>query len=314
VRIVEGLGELRPGHRVVALGTFDGVHLGHRRLIETAVREAQAAGVTATVATFDPMPMEVLQPSQPPPRLSGIGRRAALVAELGADEMVVIRFDRALAHMGPDAFAREVLHERCHAVHVVVGENYRFGRRAAGDADTLAGLGRDLGFAVTAVPLLTLDGERVSSSWIRELVSQGEVAHAATLLGGDPWLEGAVVRGEGRGRELGVPTANLAWPPARVVPGRGVYAGVAVVGAVDAGAERHGAAISVGWNPTFGPGRELSVEAYLLDLDEDLYGRPMRLEFRRFLRHELRFESVPELVDQMQADIEQARATVLDRL
>jgi len=216
--------------------------------------------------------------------------------------------------MEPDAFARGVLHERCQAVHVVVGENYRFGRHAAGDADALAGLGRELGFALTAVPLLTLDGERVSSSWIRELVSQGEVAHAATLLGRDPWLEGAVVRGQGRGRELGVPTANLGWPPARVVPGRGVYAGVAVLGGADAGAERHGAAISVGWNPTFGPERELSVEAFLLDLDEDLYGRPMRLEFRRFLRHELRFESVPELVDQMQADIEQARATVLDRL
>jgi riboflavin kinase/FMN adenylyltransferase len=194
---------------------------------------------------------------------------------------------------------------------VVVGENYRFGHHAAGDADELARLGRELGFAVTAVPLLSLEGERVSSSWIRELVSQGEVAHAATLLGRDPWLEGAVVRGEGRGRGLGVPTANLAWPPARVVPGRGVYAGLAVVGG-PAGAERHGAAVSVGWNPTFGPGRELSVEAHLLDVDADLYGRPMRLEFRRFLRHELRFESVPELVDQMQADIEQARATVLE--
>ena len=173
------------------------------------------------------------------------------------------------------------------AVWVVVGENFRFGRGAVGDAALLAALGERLGFGVTAVPLQRVDSERVSSSWIRELVSKGEVEHAARLLGRDPWLEGVVERGDARGRELGVPTANLAIERGSVRPARGVYAGMAVL----QDGRRVPAAISVGWNPTFGEGRPLTVEAHLLDFSDDLYDQPLRLEFRRFLRHELRFES-----------------------
>jgi riboflavin kinase/FMN adenylyltransferase len=189
------------------------------------------------------------------------------------------------------------------AIWVVVGENFRFGHGAVGDAEVLTALGERLGFGVSAVPLQRVDGERVSSSWIRELVSQGEVDHAARLLGRDPWLEGLVERGDARGRELGVPTANLAIDVASVRPARGVYAGIAVL----ADGRRVPAAISVGWNPTFGEGRPITVEAHLLDFSEDLYDQHLRLEFRRFLRHELRFDSVDELIAQMQLDIQQTR-------
>jgi riboflavin kinase/FMN adenylyltransferase len=309
MRIVASPRELPAGQRVVALGTFDGVHLGHRRLIQTAVHEAGRRGLRSTVATFDPMPLEVLRPDQAPGRLTGIGRRASLVAEDGPDELLVLRFDRELSLRTPERFAAEVLVEQVRAAHVVIGEDFRFGHRAAGDAATLATLGGELGFDVTAIPLVLVDGERVSSSWIRELVGKGEVTHAARLLGRDPWLDGAVVRGEGRGKALGVPTANLAWPPGRIVPGRGIYAGYALV-ATPSGTERYGAAISVGANPTFGADRAVSVEAFLLDFDRDIYGSPLRLEFTRFLRHELRFDSVDELVAQMAQDIAQVRAIV----
>jgi riboflavin kinase/FMN adenylyltransferase len=309
MRIVEGLAELRPGRRVVALGTFDGVHLGHQRLIDATVAEARRRDVVASAMTFEPMPMEVLRPDAAPRRLSGLGRRAALIAEQGPDELLVARFDRELSLLSPEEFVAGVLADRLGAAHVVTGADYRFGHRASGDAAVLRELcaARDIG--TTAVPLLTIEGERVSSSWIRELVSQGEVAHAARLLGRDPWLDGAVIRGEGRGKTLGVPTANLGYPPGRVVPGRGVYAGFAVLAPGD---ERYAAAISVGFNPTFTSDQNLSVEAHLLDFDADIYGWPMRLELRAFLRHELRFDSVEELVAQMRLDIDETRALTRD--
>ena len=189
-------------------------------------------------------------------------------------------------------------------MHVVVGENYRFGHAAEGDVATLVALGEKLGFGVTSVSLVTADGERVSSSWIRELVRQGEVMHATRLLGRPPWLDGTVVRGFARGRALGVPTANLRWTPGRVVPTPGIYAGFGILGPEE---ERYAAAISVGGNPTFGDVEGTVVEAYLIGFDGDAYDRPMRVEFTRFLRHELAFETVEELVEQMWRDIETAR-------
>ena len=308
MRIVEGIAELpAAGQRVVALGTFDGVHLGHRALIEAARIRAAQVGARSSVVTFDPMPMEVLRPDAAPARLAGISRRAALIGELAPDELVIVRFDRELASLSPEQFADQVLAGVLRAMHVVVGEDYRFGHRAAGDTARLVELGREHGFTVTGVPLVRIDGERVSSSWIRELIAQGEVAHAARLLGRDPWLEGVVVRGEGRGKALGVPTANLAWPPQRVIPARGVYAGSVVFGPA---ASRQPAAISVGGNPTFGEGRPTTVEAHLIDWDGDLYDQIMRIEFREFLRHELRFEGIPDLIAQMRQDIDQARTIV----
>ena len=304
MKVLNGIEELVPGRRVIALGTFDGVHLGHRQLIHEALEWAEQLGATSTVATFEPMPSEMLRPGQASRRLSGIERRAELIAEEHVDELLVIAFTHELSLLSPEAFAEQVLMARAGAVHIIVGENYRFGHAAAGDVTTLTELGERFGFGVTAVSLVTADGERVSSSWIRELVRQGEVQHAARLLGRDPWLDGTVVRGFARGRALGVPTANLRWTPGRVVPAPGVYAGYGVLGP---GEERYPAAISVGGNPTFGDVEGTVVEAYLIGFDGDAYDRPLRVEFTRFLRHELAFESVDELVEQMWRDIETAR-------
>jgi riboflavin kinase / FMN adenylyltransferase len=305
MRIVNGLEELERTPRVIALGTFDGVHLGHCRLIGEARERARELGVRSTVATFEPMPSEILRPGQTPRRLSGIERRAELIALEGVDELLVIAFTHELSLLSPEDFAEQVLVGKACAVHIVVGENYRFGNAAAGDVATLTALGERLGFGVTAVSLVTADGDRVSSSWIRELVRQGEVMHAARLLGRPPWLEGTVVRGFARGRALGVPTANLRWTPGRVVPAPGVYAGFGTLGPDE---ERYPAAISVGGNPTFGDVEGTVVEAYLIGFDGDAYDRPLRVEFTRFLRHELAFESVDELVEQMWRDIETARS------
>jgi riboflavin kinase/FMN adenylyltransferase len=312
VRIVRDLGgsRLEGGgvRRAVALGTFDGVHVGHRALIAEVIEQARAHDARACVATFDPMPLEVLRPTAAPLRLSTLDQRAELIAEQQPDELLIVRFDARIAALAPEEFVEQTLVEAMGAVWVVVGENFRFGRGAIGDAALLASLGETHGFGVSAVPLQRVDGERVSSSWIRELVSKGEVDHAARLLGRDPWLEGVVERGDARGRELGVPTANLALERTSVRPARGVYAGMAVL----EDGRRIPAAISVGWNPTFGEGRPLTVEAHLLDFSGDLYDQRLRLEFRRFLRHELRFESVDELIAQMRLDIEQTRELTRD--
>ena len=190
-------------------------------------------------------------------------------------------------------------------MHVVVGENYRFGHAAEGDAETLIALGEKLGFGVTSVSLVTADGERVSSSWIRELVRQGEVMHATRLLGRQPWLDGTVVRGSRAAARSASRPRTCAGRPAASCPAPGIYAGFGVLGP---GEERYAAAISVGGNPTFGDVEGTVVEAYLIGFDGDAYDRPLRVEFTRFLRHELAFESVEELVEQMWRDIETARA------
>jgi riboflavin kinase / FMN adenylyltransferase len=306
VRIVRDLEgpEHEPGvRRAVALGTFDGVHMGHRALIAEVVERARELGVRASVATFDPMPLQVLRPGDAPPRLSTLDQRAALIAEQEPDELLIVRFDARLAALEPERFVEQTLVDAMGAVWVVIGENFHFGRGAVGDAALLRELGERHGFGVSEVPLQRIDGERVSSSWIRELVSKGEVDHAARLLGRDPWLEGVVERGDARGRELGVPTANLAIEKTSVRPARGVYAGIAVL----EDGRRIPSAISVGWNPTFGEGRPITVEAHLLEFSGDLYDQRLRLEFRKFLRHELRFEDIGELVAQMKLDIEQTR-------
>jgi riboflavin kinase / FMN adenylyltransferase len=300
------LGDVKPKPRAIALGSFDGVHRGHQEVILRAIARAHRDGIASAVVTFQPHPMRVVAPERAPLELSSPARRAALVEDLGPDELVLVRFTRELAALGPEEFVDEILLERLGVRHVVVGENFRFGHKAAGTPELMAERGAPHGMTVEAVPLLELDGDAVSSSRIRRLLAGGDVEHAERLLGRAPWIEGAVVPGDRRGRTLGFPTANLAPFPRSVLPATGVYAGFAhLPGRV------HPAAISVGYNPTFSDERDrVRIEAHLLDFDEDIYGSPMRLELRHRLRDELRFDSVDELIRQIAADVEQTRAMV----
>jgi riboflavin kinase/FMN adenylyltransferase len=303
VIVRQTVGDVRRRPRALALGSFDGVHRGHQEVILRAVATAHRDGIASAVVTFQPHPMRVLAPDRAPLELSSPARRAALVAELGPDELVLVRFTRELASLEAVDFIEDVLVDGLDARHVVVGENFRFGHGAAGTPELLADEGRRHGFTVETVPLLEIDGETISSSRIRRLLAAGDMEHAARLLGRWPWVEGAVVPGDRRGRTLGYPTANLAPFPRSVLPSRGVYAGYAHL----PGRSRP-AAISVGYNPTFtDERRRVRIEGHLLDFDEDIYGSPIRLELRARLRDELRFDSIDELVAQMGRDVAATR-------
>jgi riboflavin kinase/FMN adenylyltransferase len=280
------LNDAQPRPRRVAVGEFDGVHLGHRAVI---------AG-NDTVLTFEPHPLQVVRPEAAPKLLTGLEAKAELIAGLGVEELVVIPFDDGFAHQSPAEFVDHVLVEQLQATHVSVGENFRFGHLAAGDAAMLA---RDPRFATRVVALVEVDGEIVSSSHVRGLVLAGEVEAAARFLGAPFQMRGEVVVGDRRGRELGFPTANLVPDETLVCPGHGVYA---------ARADGTCAAVSVGVRPTFGTGRAVLVEAFLLDRDVDLYGQLLKVDFLHRLRGERRFDSVDALVEQMQRDVELTRA------
>lgn len=283
--LVTNLADAEPRPRRVAVGEFDGVHLGHREVIRGS----------DTVLTFEPHPLQVVRPEAAPKLLTSFEVKTELIAQLGVEELVVIPFDRSFAEQSPREFIDEVLVARLQATHVSVGENFRFGHRAAGDPATLAG---DPRFATRVVPLVEIDGEIVSSSHIRALVQAGEVEAASRMLGAPFQLRGEVVSGDRRGRELGFPTANIVPDDALVYPGHGVY-----VARADAAC----AAVSVGVRPTFGTGRGVLVEAYVLDRDVDLYGQVLRVEFLQRLRGERRFATVEALIEQMRRDVERAR-------
>jgi riboflavin kinase / FMN adenylyltransferase len=275
--------ELRP--RRVAVGEFDGVHLGHREVIRGS----------DTVLTFEPHPLQVVRPEAAPKLLTSLSVKAELIAGLGASELVVIPFDRSFAEQSPQEFIDQILVGSLRATHVSIGENFRFGHRAAGDPATLAA---DSRFETRVVPLVEVDGEIVSSSHIRALIGAGEVDVAQRMLGAPFQLRGEVVPGDRRGRELGFPTANVVPDEALVCPGHGVYV---------ARADGVCAAVNVGVRPTFGTGRAVLVEAYLLDREVDLYGQILRIDFLQRLRGERRFASVQDLVEQMHRDVERTR-------
>jgi riboflavin kinase/FMN adenylyltransferase len=304
-----GLEALPPGERSLALGSFDGVHRGHYLVIERAMQVARERGLASTVVTFHPHPMAVLRPELAPHELSSLARRTELVSDLGPDEMVVLRFTHAFSMIDAERFASEVLHEGLGARHVTVGENFRYGHRAQGSLETLREAGARLGFGVTAVPLLELHGGPASSSRIRSLIAEGDVETAGELLGRPAWVEGTIVRGDGRGRGLGFPTANLELLPRSALPGRGVYAGRArVQGAW------HVAATNVGYNPTFTDERHsVRVEAHLLDFDRDVYGEHILVEFTHRLRDEERFGTVDDLIEQLHRDVRETRRLVAVR-
>jgi riboflavin kinase / FMN adenylyltransferase len=292
-----------PAGRAVAMGTFDGVHRGHRRVIESAGAWAREHGSRASVVTFEPHPLEVLRPDDPPRLLTPTGVKALLVEQLGLDEMVVIPFTRELSAMEPEAFCRDVLSGRLDARHVSVGANFRFGHGAAGDADYLRARPE---FETEVIPLIEHAGQTVSSSRIRELVAEGEVAEAAELLGAPFVIAGTVVEGAARGRELDMPTANLEVPAQVVIPAAGIYAARATL----EHGEEVAAAVSIGVRPTFEEAGELKIEAHLLGFAGDLYGHTVRLAFMARLRGEERFESAEALVAQMQRDVEDVRRLV----
>jgi riboflavin kinase/FMN adenylyltransferase len=273
------------GPRSVAIGTFDGVHLGHRAVI----------GESDTVLTFDPHPVSIIRPEAAPKLLTPFSVKRDLIAGLGVEELVVIPFDRDFASRSAGDFVEDVLIAGLGAGQVSVGENFRFGRGAEGDP---ALLGSRSEFETRVVPLVEVAGETVSSSHIRGLVAAGELAEATEFLGGPFLFEGEVVEGDRRGQELGIPTANLVPDDRLVCPGHGVYA---------AWAHGYPAAVNVGVRPTFETGRGLLVEAHLIGFDGDLYGQTLRIAFLERMRGERRFESVDALVEQMHRDVARAR-------
>jgi len=283
---VTRLPDAAPRPRRVALGTFDGVHRGHREVIRGA----------DTVLTFDPHPVSVIAPPRAPLLLTTLERKAELVAGLGVQELVVVPFDAAFAALTADEFVERVLVDRLRTTHVAVGENFRFGHGAEGDAARLQADGR---FETRVAPLLEVDGEVVSSSHIRGLVLGGAVEYADELLGAPFTLMREVVHGDKRGRDLGFPTANLLPADGMVTPGHGVYA----CRATTVSGERYAAATNVGVRPMFVTGRGELIEAFLLDFDGDLYGRELRLQFIDRIRGERRFDSAESLIEQMERDV-----------
>ena len=282
---VTPLSEAESRPRRLAVGVFDGVHLGHQE----AIRGAD------TVLTFDPHPMSVIAPGAAPKLLTRLDVKADLVGELGVEEMVVVPFDADFARRSAQQFVDEVLVDRLGATHVAVGRNFRFGHKAAGDTALLEADGR---FEARIVDLVEVEGETVSSSHIRGLVAAGEVAHAQAFLGRPFQVRGEVVHGDGRGRELGWPTANVVPDERLIRPDQGVYA---------ARANGHPAAVNIGVRPQFETGRGVLIEAYLIDFEGDLYGQELRLDFLERLRGEKLFPSVEELVEQIGRDVQRAR-------
>ena len=307
------------GRTVVTVGMYDGVHRGHQKLIGAAVARARAMRRPCLLLTFDPHPAEVVRPGSHPAILTSMDRKAEIVADLGVDAMCVLPFTPDFMRLAPETFTHTVLVEHLHAAEVVVGENFTYGHRAAGTVDTLRAEGRRFGFAVEGIPLAGVDKDdddgaddemTISSTYIRACVAAGDMVSAASALGRPHRVDGVVVRGHRRGRELGYPTANVETPPFTAIPADGVYAGHLVT-RDDEGAshDRYPAAISVGTNPTF-QGTRRTVEAYVLDYEGDLYGEHVGVEFAARLRPMAAFADVDALLAAMAEDVADTR-TVL---
>lgn len=302
MQILHGLDATHEGPAVVTIGAFDGVHRGHAKLHARVLEEARRVGADGMVITFDPHPLEVLAPERAPCLLTTLDQRLGLFAQEGMAATLVLPFTEELSSLEPGAFVRSVLLDRVHARKVIVGEDFRFGHARAGDAGTLARLGTEHGFEVETYPLVDGNGGKVSSSVIRKHIAAGDVEAAAELLGRSFRLAGTVVRGEKRGRKIGFPTANLEPQPRACLPSNGVYA----AWWVDPGRRLPGV-VNVGIRPTFEPADRPVPEIHIFDFDEDLYGARGEIEFTSFLRPELKFGSVDELVDQIRQDAARAR-------
>jgi riboflavin kinase/FMN adenylyltransferase len=298
------------GHCVVTIGVFDGVHRGHAEIIGRAVARAHELGVPSVLLTFVPHPSEVVRPGTHPPVLTTIVRRAELVEQLGIDVFCPLAFTLEFSRMPAADFVHHAMVEQLHASAVVVGENFRFGYRAAGDVAELTRLGASFGFTAQGVPLLADGPTTLSATYVRSCVQAGDMTAATATLGRPHRVDGVVERGDQRGRQLGFPTANLRSEDWAAVPADGVYAGRVVRlderGRTLAQPPLGAAAISVGTNPTFDL-RQRRVEAYILDFDEDIYGDAIGVEFVQRLRGQERYETVEALITQMNADVVRTR-------
>ncbi len=310
MRIYRSLREVvdRGRPRCVAIGFFDGVHLGHQRIVGRAVQAAEEQGALPMVLTFEPHPNAVLHPEGAPRVLTPLEIKAELLETLGVKELLVIPFDLQFSRISPAEFCSLVLSETLQATRIMVGANFHFGHRGAGAPSDLAAYGRDHGFEVETSSLLLRGEGPVSSTRIRGLLAEGRVEEAADLLGRPHLLTGVVVRGASRGRELGMPTANLSLdPPEVLAPGPGVYVTRVAFGREGPLDEGRPAVTSVGTNPTFETDGAVRVETYVLDFADSVYGQPMSVEFLARLRGQRRFDHVDDLVAQMQADLEATR-------
>lgn len=305
MKLFRSLGEVPDGFgpSAVTIGKFDGVHTGHRAVIGRLCEVARDRGLVSTVITFDRNPLEVLAPDKCPLALVSVEQKLDLLAGTGVEATLLVAFDRALAELEPEDFVHRILVDRLHAQAVLVGSDFRFGHRGAGDVAMLRTLGEKYGFTVDLIDDVRPEhGRRVSSTWIRELLADGDVGHAAELLGHVPTLRGVVVHGAKRGRELGFPTANLSPESEGLIPADGVYAGW-----LTDGGERYPAAISVGNNPTFEGVPQKQVEAYVLDRELDLYDHHVEISFLKRIRGMVAYSGVEPLIAQIAADVAEAR-------
>ncbi|MDA8082119.1 MAG: bifunctional riboflavin kinase/FAD synthetase [Nitrospiraceae bacterium] len=303
MRLITDLKDLqqqRYDRSILTLGNFDGLHRGHQELINMVITRARETGAVSMVVTFRPHPLKILCPEKCPPLISIYEEKIKLIGDLGIDVLVKIPFTLEFAGMAPEAFVRDVLCHMLGAREIFVGANYRFGRERKGTVQTLSDLGRECGFIVREVEQISFGGEVISSTKIRQLLKDGEVGHAARLLGRDYAITGVVVRGDGRGRTLGFPTANIA-PKHAIIPSHGVYAVRLYVREMF-----YDGIANIGVRPTFDK-QILSIEANLFDFNEDIYGEEISVYFLEKIRDEKKFGSVDELVSQIRQDVEAAR-------
>jgi riboflavin kinase/FMN adenylyltransferase len=290
---------------VVTVGFFDGVHLGHRAVLDATVSQGRARGVRAVAITFDRHPREILTPGKEPRLLTTVERKARLIEEAGIDVLLVLGFTAEFSRVPAEAFVRDVLVEGVHAVHAAMGANFTFGHKALGTVESLKAMGVPYGLTAESVPLREVEGRTISSTSVREALAAGDLVWPQVALGRRWILDGEVVSGHGRGKGLGFPTANLRTWPRLLLPGQGIYAGIA-----DLEGRRYRTAIDVGTNPTFGS-EPLHTEAFLLDYEgDDLRGQPLAIEFWARLRDEVRYDSVEELVAAIGDDVARTREIV----
>ena len=285
---------------VLTLGVFDGLHLGHQRIMRTVVNRARAAKAVPTAITFDPHPRSVLYPENAPPLLQTLDQRLSNFEVLGIEQTIVIRFDKDFANRDAEIFLRDIVHERLQAKEVYLGKGFAFGRNRGGNIELLRRISRELGFAADEVPEITLRGQRISSSKIRELLAAGRTNLARRMLGRPYGVEGQIVRGDQRGRTIGFPTANLK-PRNRVIPKYGVYATATLINDV-----WRRSITNVGVRPTFDGDKEPSIETYVFDFDGDLYGDVLRVRFLHRIRDEKKFGGIEELKAQIGRDSNRA--------